>query len=41
VGTARDIGIFSFSTPKIISTGQGGMIVTNNKKLYEKRKGIL
>jgi perosamine synthetase len=40
VGTASDIGIFSFSTPKIISTGQGGMIVTNNKKLYEKCKAL-
>ena len=40
VGTASDIAIFSFSTPKIISTGQGGMIVTNNKKLYEKCKAI-
>ena len=35
-GTLSDIGVFSFSTPKIISTGQGGMIITNNKKLYEK-----
>lgn len=34
-GTLSDIGIFSFSTPKIITTGQGGMIVTNNKKLFE------
>ena len=40
VGTMCDIGIFSFSTPKIISTGQGGMIVTNNKKLYEKCKAL-
>ena len=40
VGTVNDIGIFSFSTPKIISTGQGGMIVTNNKKLYEKCKAL-
>ncbi len=40
VGTMSDIGIFSFSTPKIITTGQGGMIVTNNKKLYEKCKAI-
>ena len=36
VGTIGDIGVFSFSTPKIISTGQGGMIITNNKKLYER-----
>jgi len=35
-GTISDIGVFSFSTPKIITTGQGGMIVTNNKTLYER-----
>jgi perosamine synthetase len=36
MGTLSDIGVFSFSTPKIITTGQGGMIVTNDKKLYER-----
>lgn len=35
LGTIGDIGSFSFSTPKVITTGQGGAIVTNNKKLYE------
>ncbi|MDC0170120.1 DegT/DnrJ/EryC1/StrS family aminotransferase [Candidatus Nitrosopelagicus sp.] len=35
-GNFSDIGVFSFSTPKIITTGQGGMIVTNDKHLYEK-----
>jgi perosamine synthetase len=35
-GTISDLGVFSFSTPKIITTGQGGMIVTNNKTLYER-----
>ena len=35
-GTLSEFGVFSFSTPKIITTGQGGMIVTNNKKLYER-----
>ena len=35
-GTLSELGVFSFSTPKIITTGQGGMIVTNNKKLYER-----
>ena len=35
-GTLSDVGVFSFSTPKIITTGQGGMIVTNNKNLYNK-----
>lgn len=36
LGTIGDIGAFSFSTPKIITTGQGGMIVTNDKKVYDK-----
>ena len=40
VGAVSDIAIFSFSTPKIITTGQGGMIVTNNKKLYEKCEAV-
>lgn len=35
MGTQSDVGIFSFSTPKIITTGQGGMLVTNDKKIYE------
>tara|TARA_A100001037_G_scaffold29487_1_gene23359 strand:+ start:621 stop:1694 length:1074 start_codon:yes stop_codon:yes gene_type:complete len=35
-GTISDLGVFSFSTPKIITTGQGGMITTNNKKLFER-----
>lgn len=33
-GYFSDIGIFSFSTPKIITTGQGGMIVTDDQDLY-------
>ena len=40
VGLYSDIAVFSFSTPKIITTGQGGMIITNNKALYEKCKAI-
>ena len=35
-GTFGDMGCFSLSTPKIISTGQGGFIVTNNTELYSK-----
>lgn len=35
LGTIGDIGCFSFSTPKIISTGQGGAIVTNDSSLIE------
>ena len=34
LGTLGDMGCFSFSPNKIITTGQGGMVVTNNKKLY-------
>jgi perosamine synthetase len=28
-----DVGIFSFSMPKIITTGQGGALVTNNDEI--------
>ena len=36
VGTIGDIGCISFSMPKIITTGQGGAIITNNKDLHSK-----
>lgn len=36
IGTFGDIGSFSFSTPKLISCGQGGCIVTNNDVLADK-----
>jgi len=36
LGVFGDIGCFSFSPHKIITTGQGGAIVTDNKDLYEK-----
>lgn len=36
IGTWGDIGSFSFSTPKVITTGQGGAVVTDRKDLYEK-----
>jgi perosamine synthetase len=35
LGTWGDTGCFSFSAAKTITTGQGGMIVTNNTELYE------
>lgn len=38
VGGIGDIGCFSFYANKIITTGEGGMIVTNNKKIAEKAK---
>ncbi|MDD5050827.1 MAG: DegT/DnrJ/EryC1/StrS family aminotransferase [Candidatus Pacebacteria bacterium] len=40
LGTFGDIGSFSFSVPKIISTGQGGALVTNDASLYKKLKLI-
>ncbi len=40
LGTFGDIGSFSFSVPKIITTGQGGALVTNNKKIYQKIKRL-
>jgi UDP-4-amino-4,6-dideoxy-N-acetyl-beta-L-altrosamine transaminase len=35
-GAFADLAIFSFHPVKHIATGEGGMITTNNKKLYEK-----
>lgn len=36
MGTIGDIGIYSFNGNKIITTGGGGMIVTNSKELADK-----
>jgi len=38
VGTIGDIGCFSFFSNKNISVGEGGMLVTNNRKYSEKAK---
>jgi perosamine synthetase len=38
VGSFGDIGTFSFYGNKIITSGEGGMVTTNNKELYEKMK---
>lgn len=35
VGTFGDISTFSFFGNKTITTGEGGMVVSNNKKLYD------
>lgn len=40
LGTFGDIGSFSFSAPKIITTGQGGALVTDNAELFERIKKI-
>ena len=36
IGTYGIIGSFSLSTPKIISTGQGGFLVTDDDEIYRK-----
>jgi len=39
-GTFGDVSTFSFYANKHITTGEGGMILTDNKKLYEKCKSL-
>lgn len=36
IGTVGTVGSFSFSAPKIISTGQGGAIITNDDEVADK-----
>lgn len=36
LGTIGEVGCFSFSVPKIVTTGQGGMVVTNKKGIYKR-----
>ena len=38
IGSIADMTIFSFHPVKTITTGEGGMVVTNNKKFYEKMR---
>ena len=40
VGSCRysDMTVFSFHPVKIVTTGEGGIVLTNNKELYEKLK---
>ena len=40
VGGIGDIGCFSFYANKILTTGEGGMVVTNNLKLAERIKKL-
>lgn len=40
VGSLGNVGCFSFYANKIITTGEGGICVTNNKSLYERMKII-
>ena len=39
-GSFGDLSTFSFYANKHITTGEGGMILTNNKKLYDKCKSL-
>jgi len=40
VGSQSDSAIFSFCGNKVLTTGEGGAVVTNSKKIYEKIKLI-
>ncbi len=40
VGSVADTAIFSFCGNKVLTTGEGGAIVTNSKEVYEKIKSI-
>jgi dTDP-4-amino-4,6-dideoxygalactose transaminase len=40
LGTFGDFGCFSFFSNKNISTGEGGMLITNNTELFERAKII-
>ena len=40
VGTMGDIGIFSISAYKIVGGGEGGLVLTNNTRLYERAQGV-
>ena len=40
IGTYGDIAVFSFAGNKVMTTGEGGAITTNSKKLFEKLKLI-
>lgn len=40
-GTIGDIGVYSFNGNKIVTSGGGGMIVTNNRSLAEKARYLI
>ncbi len=40
-GTFGTIGIYSFSVPKIITTGQGGALVMKSRKYFEKARSFI
>ena len=40
VGTLGDLGCFSISAYKIVGGGEGGLIITDDERLYERCQGI-
>ena len=40
VGTYGDAAVFSFCGNKVITTGEGGVVITNDRKIYERLKLI-
>ncbi len=40
IGTFGDLSVFSFAGNKVLTTGEGGAIVTNSKKIFNKLKLI-
>ncbi|HOX40108.1 MAG TPA: DegT/DnrJ/EryC1/StrS family aminotransferase [Candidatus Brocadiia bacterium] len=40
VGTFGDLGCFSISAYKIVGGGEGGLILTNNQRLWDRANGI-
>lgn len=41
VGTFGDIGCFSISAYKIVGGGEGGLIITDDERLYERAQGVV
>ena len=41
VGTIGHVGVFSTITGKIVNTGEGGFVITNDSDLYEKMWGFM
>ena len=39
-GSYGDVATYSFYPNKIITTGEGGMLVTKSKQIYEKAKNL-
>jgi perosamine synthetase len=39
-GKYGDVSVLSFSVPKLVTTGQGGAVLTDDEKLYKKLKEI-